>query len=66
MKLEYVGGVNCADRTCPSVYRTDRGTFVVQGPRLSNEDSASLVFGTGEVAVELPEEVLREVLRKLR
>lgn len=70
MKLEFVaggcGGVGCADKTCPTVYRTDRGTFVVQGTQLSREESAELVFGANELAVELPEAVIWEAVHKLR
>ena len=70
MKLEFVaggcGGSGCADKTCPTIYRTDRGTFVVQGTQLGREDSAKLVLGANELAVELPEAVIWEALRKLR
>lgn len=70
MKLKLLaggcGGVGCADRTCPAVYQTERGTFVVQGAQLSNEDNSKLVFGANEAAVELPEAVIRELLNRLR
>ncbi|MDT0441632.1 hypothetical protein [Streptomyces johnsoniae] len=55
-----VGGPNCDDDDCPNVYRSESGSFVVQG-------SVSDVFTppAGEGLVEIPERVLREAFRAL-
>lgn len=50
----------CNKNDCPNVYRTARGSFVVQGD-LSNAFQAP----AGEALVEIPESVLREAVRAL-
>ncbi|MER7989372.1 hypothetical protein ABTY53_27840 [Streptomyces noursei] len=55
-----VGGPNCDDDDCPNVYRTESGSFVIQG-------QLSTVFAPpeGEGLVEIPEHVLKEAVRAL-
>lgn len=55
-----IGGPNCDDDDCPNVYRTKRGSFVVQG-----DVSAAFTPPAGEGLVEIPESVLREAFRAL-
>ena len=43
----------CGGGTCPTVYRTDRGTVVVQGYALSAEN-AGIDVSPGEQLVEIP------------
>ncbi len=43
----------CGGGTCPTVYRTDRGTFVVQGYALSAAN-AGIDVPPGEQLVEIP------------
>lgn len=50
----------CSKNDCPNVYRTARGSFVVQGD-LSDAFQAP----AGEALVEIPESVLREAVRAL-
>ncbi len=51
---------------CPSLYRTDRGTFVVQGWRVSDPEAlAQLDIPPHETAVEVPEDVLAEIAKTL-
>lgn len=52
----------CPDtRTCPSVnIADDRKTFAMVGRLLSPEESADLGVGPGEVAIEMPAEVVEE------
>ena len=55
-----VNGPDCNKNDCPNVYRTARGSFVVQGD-LSDAFQAP----EGEALVEIPESVLREAVRAL-
>ena len=55
-----VNGPNCDDDDCPNVYRTARGSIVVQGD-LSDAFRAP----DGEALVEIPEAVLKEAVRAL-
>ena len=55
-----LGGPNCDDDDCPNVYRTERGTYLVQGD-LSNDFTPP----SGEGLVEIPEAVLKEAFRAL-
>lgn len=61
MRLRKVSG--CEKNTCPTVYVTDRGTGVAQGIPVTAAEG--LTLGPGEVAVELPLDVLRGALRAL-
>jgi hypothetical protein len=47
------GNGECGEDDCPNVYRTERGTFVVQG-----DVSDAFTPPTGEGLVEIPESVL--------
>jgi hypothetical protein len=64
MKLRKVSGSDCDLDQCPAVYITDRGTGVAQGVPVTEADGLNL--GPGEIAVELPLEVLRSALRVLQ
>ena len=48
----------CGGGSCPTVYRTDRGTVLVQGPV-----SGAVAGGDGELVVEIPRELLLEAAR---
>ncbi|MFE4827374.1 hypothetical protein [Streptomyces sp. NPDC056672] len=54
------GNGECGGEDCPNIYRTERGTFLVQG-------DTSEAFNTpeGEGLVEIPEDILREATRVL-
>jgi hypothetical protein len=47
------------DSSCPTIYTTERGTVVVQG-QLINDNYE--ILGDGEVLVEIPGELLRQVM----
>jgi hypothetical protein len=47
----------CGGGSCPTVYRTDRGTLVIQGSPLSPE-AAGIDLPAGEILVEIPEDLL--------
>ena len=67
MKVEQfspgLGG--CSGGTCPTVYRTDRGTFIVQGSALDAVASQRVSPPDGEQAVEVPAELLIGIAEKL-
>lgn len=47
----------CPDRvTCPTLYRTDRGTYVIQGDRNTDLDRTD-----GEDVAEIPSELIPEI-----
>lgn len=45
----------CRDGTCPTIYRSDRGTVVVQGFVVTD---ANVTVPEGEALVEIPAELL--------
>ena len=47
----------CGGGTCPTVYRTDRNTLVIQGYTVT-ADRAGLDLPAGEQLVEIPVELL--------
>ncbi|MBD0708889.1 hypothetical protein BU197_10915 [Streptomyces sp. CBMA291] len=50
----------CSQNDCPNLYRTERGSIVVQGVR-----SDAFTPPGGEELVEIPEHVLREAFDAL-
>jgi hypothetical protein len=47
----------------PTLYRTDRGTFVVQGYKVEEPDALKVLdLPNNETAVEVPEALLREIV----
>jgi hypothetical protein len=50
----------CRDGTCPTIYATDRGTYVIQGYVVGeHETDGQLKLAEGETVVEIPGELLR-------
>ena len=57
MKLRKLAG--CSGGTCPTVYGTDRGTYVVQGARVTDPEAlAAMELPEHETLVEVPAELL--------
>jgi hypothetical protein len=54
--MEVIAG-GCVDGTCPTIYRTERGTVVVQGQLVNHND---VTLGEGEVLVEIPADLLKQ------
>jgi hypothetical protein len=55
----------CSGGTCPAVYVTDRGTFVVQGSVVTDPDAlAAMKLPAHETAVEVPAELLASLKGK--
>jgi hypothetical protein len=59
MKLIKIAG--CASGTCPTVYRTDTDTLVVQGTTV-DPATAGIDVPAGEQLVEIPASLLRDYL----
>ena len=53
---------SCTDgRTCPTLARTDRGTYVVVGKIVTDSEAlGALGIGDDEIAVEVPASLLAE------
>jgi hypothetical protein len=54
----------CGSGTCPTIYRTDRGTVVIQGAVVMAA-GAGLDLPEGEALVEVPEEFLVSALAEI-
>jgi hypothetical protein len=52
----------CGGGSCPTVYRTDRGTLVVQGYTVTADD-ANINLPAGEQLVEIPAELLAAAMQ---
>ncbi len=52
----------CGNGTCPTVYRTDRGTLVVQGYTIA-ADQVDVDLPAGEQLVEIPAELLAAAMQ---
>jgi hypothetical protein len=59
MRLRFLGA-DTKDRGCPSLYATDRGTYVVQGWTLTDPEALGDLRNVleGESFVEIPAKVL--------
>jgi hypothetical protein len=53
---------SCGAGSCPAVYRTSTGTFVIQGFAVDAE-GIGVELAEGELLVEIPAGLLAEVLR---
>jgi hypothetical protein len=59
MKLTFLG-TSSANGDCPSVYATDKGTYVVQGWKVADGEALShLDIPDHETVIEIPAELLR-------
>ncbi len=66
MKLRLIARSGCSGGTCPTAYVTDRGTAVVQGSViLDDETLAQLNLPAGEAAVEVPLALLRAAAQEV-
>ena len=58
MKVTFLG-TGSQDGSCPSVYATDRGTWVIQGYRVDDPEAlAAMDIPDHETVVEIPAELL--------
>jgi hypothetical protein len=64
MKLTFLRSTSPTRDTCPTLYATDRDTYVVQGYLVTDPEAlGEMDIPVGETAVEVPAELLREVSR---
>lgn len=65
MRLELVRSVDCnTEKHCPTLYRTDRGTVLARGWKVTDPATlAALELPDHEGVVELPADLIAEVLR---
>lgn len=57
--LEIVARINCVGRDCPTIYRKDENTVIIQGYKADELFAEGLP--DGEQAVEVPLELLRDL-----
>lgn len=59
MKLRFIGTTS-GGGNCPTLYETDRGTIVVQGYKVTDEEALGQLRDVldGETFVEIPRELL--------
>jgi hypothetical protein len=60
MRLRIVKG-SCGGGSCPTLYATDRDTYVVQGYTLEGHIARELALAEGETAVEVPRSMIEGV-----
>ncbi|MGW3346809.1 hypothetical protein ACWDA3_26150 [Nonomuraea rubra] len=65
MKLRFLGS-DSDGGTCPTVFATDRGTFVIQGDRVTDPEALAELAARGLPAHETVIEVKPELLRFAR
>ncbi|OLT46943.1 hypothetical protein BJF85_00270 [Saccharomonospora sp. CUA-673] len=62
MKLTHLGTTS-KNGGCPELYATDRGTYIVQGARVTDPEALATLRERGlpehETAVEIPQALLR-------
>jgi hypothetical protein len=51
----------CSGKHCPAVYRTDRGSLVVQGYRVA--DAVSIDIPDNETIVEIPSDLIKKLVK---
>ena len=64
MTLTKIGHSGCSTGPCPTFFKTDRDTFVLQGYVLSPHDLSTMGVPGGETAVEVPAQWFRDIMTK--
>ena len=57
----------CALFSCPSVFETDRGTFVLVGEKVNLKNASEKIknkIGDGETAIEIPKGLITKLFSK--
>ncbi|WP_433430873.1 hypothetical protein [Nonomuraea sp. CA-141351] len=64
--MRFLGSTSEAG-ACPTLYETDRGTIVVQGLQVTDAEALADLRDVldGEVAVEVPRELITEIARRV-
>lgn len=62
MKITHIRDTSPTRDTCPTVYHTDRGTYLIQGYVVTDAESLTAMnIPDGETVVEVPAELLPEI-----
>ena len=56
---------NCDETSCPTIYKTEAGNFVIQGFKINPEDKTKLNVPESEDLVEIPAEFLKAFIEKM-
>ena len=57
---------NCADSSCPTIYKDEQGNFIIQGFILNHKDKSEISIPEGEDAIVVPADFLMEFVQKQR
>ncbi len=55
---------NCVACACPSVFETNRGTYMIVGKELNQKEISKEIkdkIGTGETGIEVPRELVASI-----
>ena len=55
----------CAVAACPSLFETDRGTYIIVGKELNLKEITQEIknkIGVGEIGIEVPKELITELI----
>lgn len=65
MQIKRYVGTNCWGGHCPTIYKSDRGTFVVQGNLVDLKELGNLNVPPNEGMVEIPESLIKALAEKM-
>ena len=55
----------CVAYTCPSVFETNRGTYIIIGKKLNQKEISQEIknkIGVDEIGIEVPKELITELI----
>ncbi len=60
MKTKVIFSTNdtCVGNSCPTIYETDRGTYLVQGSIINRNEGLEITLPDNESVVEIPKDFL--------
>lgn len=65
MKAKLYIGSGCHNGSCPTIYESDRETFIVQGNLMKPKDIKDLAIPSNEGVVEIPRALAQAFADKL-
>lgn len=67
MKLQILHTTaNCADTSCPTIYKDEAGNFVIQGFVMQPTEKAGIQIPQGEDAIRVPADFLQAFIDKMK
>lgn len=63
-KIVHSLGDDCAGGSCPTIYKTDDNTYVLQGKKMTDQEKIDLNIPVDEDIIELPADFLETFLKK--